>query len=251
VLEGRCAHKAPTKELHIGAFTQKPSAYTPPLDGTKPGATLVGTDSDASAVGSGVNDNDAVPTRAGTLPDRDDSGEWRIELRRLPLLHRGHAVLALVGPNNQWIELNGLSKSRHTGDVVAVGVDGGKLIASTKDRTFGPDGTEMVGEVARGSYDDIVNGRWARGLRAADAITDKNYDYKGHDPAYEFGASGGQIQNSNSVAFTLGKAMGLGLDDALRRAGMQWTFSGWGRDLLDRSYQPYVAPPQFAVHDTP
>jgi hypothetical protein len=199
-----------------------------------------------------VNDNDTVPAQAGKLPDRDDSGEWRIELRRYPLLHRGHAVLALVGPNGQWIELNGLSKSRNTDEVVAVGVDGGKLIASTEDRTFGRRRTEEVGVLARGSYDQVVKNQWA-GLHAANEINKLNYDYKGHDPAYEFGGSGGQIQNSNSVAFTLGKVMGLDLDGALRDAKMERTFSGWGRDLLAPGYnrQRYVAPPQFAVRDTP
>ena len=236
----------------MGVFTQRQATYTPPFDGTKPPVTLVGTDSNASAVGAGMNDNDAVPTQAGELPDRDDSGEWRIELRRLPLLHRGHAVLTLVGPKGQWIELNGLSQSRRTGKVMAIGVDGSKLIASGTGG-FGEEKTEKIGDVDRGSYDEIVKGRWARGLRAADAITSKDYDYKGHDPAYEFGGGGGQIQNSNSVAFTLGKVMGLDLDGALRKSGMERKFPGWGRDLLAAGYQSqrYVAPPQFAVTDTP
>jgi len=69
--------------------------------------------------------------------------------------------------------------------------------------------------------------------------------------AYEFGGKGGQIQNSNSVAFTLGKAMGLDLSRALRDKGMMRTFSGWDRDLLDPKYQRYVAPPMFSVTNAP
>jgi hypothetical protein len=131
-----------------------------------------------------------------------------------------------------------------------MGVDGSKLIASSTERTFGR-GTEPVAEVAKGSYNQIVNDLWARGLSAADAINAKNYDYKGHDPAYEIGGDGGQIQNSNAVAFTLGKAMGLDLDGALRQAGRERAFPGWGRDLLAPGYRKYTAPPQFAVGSTP
>jgi hypothetical protein len=236
----------------MGIFMQRQTAYAPPLDGSTPRATLVGLDPGAPIFPKPVeNDNSTVAAQAGSPPTRDDSGDWRIELRRLPLAHRGHAVLALVGPNDQWIELNGLSKSRTTGKVVPIGVDGAKLIASSTNGSFGPERTEKVAEVARGSYDKIVDGLWARGLRAADAITAKNYDYKAHDPAYEFGGSGGQIQNSNSVAYTLGKVMGLDVDGALRRAGMERTFSGWSRDLLAPGYPRYVAPPQFAVRDAP
>jgi hypothetical protein len=45
--------------------------------------------------------------------------------------------------------------------------------------------------------------------------------------------------------------MGLDADAALRQRGMEQVFPGWGRDLLDPRYKPYVAPPQFAVSDTP
>lgn len=238
----------------MGAFTQRQATYTPPFDGMDPRPTLVGASPDTSVSDRGANDNGMMPpARAGDLPQRDDSGEWRIELRRLPLAHRGHAVLALVAPTGKSVELNGLAQSRNTGEVVDMGIDGGKLIASSKARTFGQERTEMVGEVARGSYDQIVKNLWARGLRAADAITDRNYDYKAHDPAYELGGSGGQIQNSNSVAYTLGRVMGIDLDGALRQAGRERTFPGWGRDLLDPHYQSrrYAVPPVFPHAWTP
>ncbi|MBN9090284.1 MAG: hypothetical protein J0J01_25515 [Reyranella sp.] len=211
----------------MGVFTQKQAAYTPRLDGTAPQSTLVGS---------------SGPELAGN-PD-----EWRIELRRLPIGHRGHAVLVMLGPNGEMKELNGIAKSRNTDELTGFGRDGMWLYAHDGPRYAA--GSEPMAVVASGSYDKI-NGLWGRGLRAAAEINQKNYDYKGHDPAYEFGGSGGEIQNSNSVAFTLGKAMGLDLDSAIRRARMERTFSGWGRDLLDRSYKPYVAPPQFAVRDTP
>ena len=92
---------------------------------------------------------------------------------------------------------------------------------------------------------------WARGVTAAEAINDRKFDYKAHDPSYELGTDGGEIQNSNSVAFTLGKAMGLDLSGILRDEGMTRTFSGWDRDLLDPKYKRYVAPPVFPVKDAP
>lgn len=92
---------------------------------------------------------------------------------------------------------------------------------------------------------------WAKGAAAVDAINKEKFDYKSHDPSYEFGTDGGQIQNSNSVAFTLGKAMGLDMDRAILDAGMGRRFSGWGRDLLDPKRERYVAAPPFPVRDAP
>jgi len=76
---------------------------------------------------------------------------------------------------------------------------------------------------------------WSRGAQAGAAINAKKFDYKAHDLSYELGTNGGQIQNSNSVAFTLGKAMGLDLSRALQDKGMTRTFSGWDRDLLKQN----------------
>jgi hypothetical protein len=218
----------------MGIFSPRQSAYTPPFDGTKPGPTLVGGGPEAS------------PARN---PD-----DWRIELRRHPILHRGHAILVLVDPNGQTVaELNGMPKSRNadTDDpekVMTFTGDGSRLVVTTDERFR--NSAEPIAVVAAGSREEIA-GRWERGLRAAQEITAKNYDYKGHDPAFEFGGRGGQIQNSNSVAYTLGRAMDLDLDSVLRRRGMERRFSGWGNDLLDPNYKRYVAPPQFAVSDTP
>ncbi|OFW98811.1 MAG: hypothetical protein A3D94_05195 [Alphaproteobacteria bacterium RIFCSPHIGHO2_12_FULL_66_14] len=110
--------------------------------------------------------------------------------------------------------------------------------------------TKTISTVASGSADEIRK-IWSRGMQAADAITSRKFDYKAHDLSYELGTDGGQIQNSNSVAFTLGKAMGLDLSAALRDKGMTRTFSGWDRDLLDPKYKRYVAPPVFPVKDAP
>jgi hypothetical protein len=182
-------------------------------------------------------------------------GQWRIELRRFPLLHRGHAVLALVDPTGDTVgELNGMAKSRNadTDDpdkMMPMGIDGSRLVV-TENTRFARD-AQPIAVVASGSHDDIVRDRWARGLRAGREITAKNYDYKGHDPAFEFVGRGGQIQNSNSVAYTLGRAMDLDFDSALRRTGTERRFSGWGNDLLDPNYKRYMAPPPFAVSDAP
>lgn len=180
-------------------------------------------------------------------------GTWRIELRHLPIAHRGHAFLALVDPDgNTQAELQGLSRSRNTRQIVPLGMDGSELIAlGFKGESEIGKRSSSVTTVASGSYDELVRGHWIRGLSAADRIGKLSLDYKSHDPAYEIGGDGGQIQNSNSVAFTLGRAMGLDLDSAVKRAGLDRTFSGWGRNLLDPIYRPYVAPSPLAATDTP
>ena len=163
-------------------------------------------------------------------------------------------MLALVDPSGKTVsELNGMAKSRNADvddpdKVMEYGIDGSRIVVTEKPRFLD---AQPIGVVASGSYDDIVNGRWARGVEAGRQITARNYDYKGHDPAFEVGGGGGQIQNSNSVAYTLGRAMGLDLDATLRGTGTARRFSGWGNDLLSPNYKPYVAPPQFAVSNTP
>lgn len=198
------------------------------------------------------------------MTDRNDAeimypnqqGGWRIELRYLPIAHRGHAFLALVNDRGEVErELHGLARSRNpskdelrTGEAVKMGMDGSELfVADGKGKRM--DG-KVIAAVASGSPEELQR-IWSRGASARAAINSRNFDYKAHDLSYELGTDGGQIQNSNSVAFTLGKAMGLDLDRALRDAGMTRTFSGWGRDLLNPKYERYVAPPTFPVRDAP
>lgn len=189
-----------------------------------------------------------LPTFDGRLPDRQYGG-WRIQLWQRPILHRGHAFLALVDPNGKTVQqLHGLAMSRNTGELVPIGMDGARLVAGPYTMS---DNAERVADVAYGPYNDIVAGKWARGLQAADEINRRNLDYKADDPSYEFGGDGGQIQSSNSGTYTFGKAMGVDLDEALRESGMERRFPGWGRDLLDQNYEPYVAPPDFPSRATP
>lgn len=129
-----------------------------------------------------------------------------------------------------------------------MGMDGSELFVA--DDAGQRMGGKVIATVASGSPEELQR-IWSRGAGARAAINARNFDYKAHDLSYELGTDGGQIQNSNSVAFTLGKVMGLDLDRVLREKGMTRTFSGWGRDLLDPKYERYVAPPTFPVRDAP
>jgi hypothetical protein len=175
--------------------------------------------------------------------------DWKIELKYLPIAHRGHAFLALVDHDGKVVgELHGLAKSKHTGEIVAMGMDGSDFVAKGNENSrFGGKPISVVGSGSKEETEKL----WKRGMRTAEAINSQKFDYKAHDPSYELGTDGGQIRNSNSVAFTLGKAMRLGLSRALQENGMTRTFSGWDRDLLDPKYRRYVAPPVFPVKDAP
>jgi len=183
----------------------------------------------------------------GRLPP-EANGAWRIELRYLPIGHRGHAFLTLVDPERHVRgELHGLAFSRN-GPIagpdelekpMAIGIDGSRLKGwqTSRESKFGLE-SEKIGDVAYGPYDDIVRGKWARGQRAADEITKRDFDYKADDLSYELlGGNGGQIQNSNSAAYTYGKNMDLDLDSAVRDAGIERKFPGWGCNLLDPTYK--------------
>ncbi len=190
------------------------------------------------------------PARAQLPKDVKSDKPWRIEVRYHPILHRGHAFLVLVGPNEKGrdedkAEMHGLSRSRNGGKIVSMGMDGADLIVQHRTRPFFEDDDfKTIGTVASGSYEDIVAGKWNAGQKAAIAINNGNFDYKAHDPAFEFGG-GGQIQNSNSVAFTLGRAMGVDLEGVSRDTGNGRRFSGSDRNLLDPSYERYVVPSMF------
>ena len=197
-------------------------------------------------------------TPSTSLPP-DIHGGWRIELRHYPIGHRSHAFLTLVDPNGEVRgELHGLAFSRNgpapspdnpEEKAMAIGIDGSRLkgVHRQHETAMGAQ-SQKVANVAYGTYDDIVRGKWARGQQAANEITRRNFDYKGDDLSYEIlGGNGGQIQNSNSAAYTHGKAMGpdIDLDSAVREAGVERRLPGWGRDILDPKYDRYVAPPDF------
>ena len=190
------------------------------------------------------------------------AGNWRIELRYHPISdnpvtpNRGHAFLALVGPDEKVRgEIHGLARSPNDpkGGTMSAGPDGSGLgVYAINEQSGLGKRSSGIGAVASGSYEDVVRGLWARGLEAGARINaDPNkFDYKATDLSYELGHStGGQIQNSNSVAFTLGRAMGLDLDGAVREADKARALPGWGRDLLDPKYDRYVAPPPFPTQN--
>ncbi|MBS0550201.1 MAG: hypothetical protein JSR24_20785 [Proteobacteria bacterium] len=190
-----------------------------------------------------------TPADAENFP-REMDGDWRIQMRYLPILHRGHAYLALIGPDNKiHREMHGLSQSRNTNELVPLGMDGAKLVGVETDYSpfydpvRGVDSSKGVSTVYRGPYADVM-GKWRTGQQAAAEINSKDLDYKAHDPSYEMGTDGGEIQNSNSLNFTVGKPMHIDLSTAIRNKGLERKFPGWGRDMLDPTYRPYVAPPQ-------
>lgn len=192
--------------------------------------------------------------RAAEILYPNQGKDWRIELKSHPILHRGHAFLALVDGNDRIVgELHGLSYSKHTGKPMMAGMDGADLrgVVTGPGQASPVDGKKvLIGELNRGSREEIER-IWAKGVDAANAITESKFDYKAHDPSYEFGTNGGQIQNSNSVAYTVAKAMGVDADSLLQEKGESRRFSGWGRDLLDPKYERYVTPPVFPVRDAP
>ncbi len=193
--------------------------------------------------------------RAAEIMYPDQGKDWRIELKSHPIFHRGHAFLALVDGNDRIVgELHGLSFSKHTDQQMTVGMDGADLRGVATGPGKSPIGGEkiLLGELRHGSREEIER-IWAKGVAVANAITENKFDYKAHDPSYELGADGGQIQNSNSVAYTISKAMGVEAeaDRVLQEKDESRRFSGWKRDLLDPNYKRYVAPPVFPVRDAP
>jgi hypothetical protein len=183
---------------------------------------------------------------------KPEHGAWRIELHYLPIGPRGHAFFTLVNPSGEPVsQLHGLAQSRNTDRIVPFGSDGARLVVPS-DYQMSPEKTRKISDVASGTYDEIVLGKWVRGLKAGAEINKRNLDYKSDDLSYELvGGKGGQIQNSNSTAYTHSKAMDVDADEALRDAGLERKFPGWGRNLLDRDYQPYVAPPVFPNANAP
>ncbi len=189
--------------------------------------------------------------RAAEIMYPNQGGDWKIELRQQPIAHRGHAFLALVHKGQIVRELHGFGHSRYTGRQETLAFDGAHLKGTeSPPDTLGD--TKSIGVVKAGSQAEIGK-IWAKGAAAASAITEGNFDYKAHDPSYELGTDGGQIQNSNSVAYTVAKAMGLAADAdrLLQEQNESRRFSGWNRDLLDPKYKRYVAPPVFPVQDAP
>jgi len=248
----------------MGLPSLRQPTYAPPLDSTKAAPTLINGETGASSAPAEAEEQYPAQLGAATLPPPTE-GTWKIQLRDHQLTgHRSHAALVLIGPGGeeQRAELNGLANSRNFGkdelgndrffNPFWLGIDGSKLIARSFDSptNLGKNSDTAI-DIAKGSYDDVVRGAWQRGIRTADRINRLNFDYKAHDPAYEFGGNGGEIQNSNSVAYTLGRAMGLDLDGAIRNVGWERKFSGWGRDLLDPRYKRYVAPPVYPNGSVP
>ena len=195
--------------------------------------------------------------RAAEIMYPNQGEPWRIELKYKTIGHRGHAYLALVDGKDRLVrELHGLGISKHTGEEMMMADDGADLRG--RDKPARPDGKPImsgknvsIGTVMSGTREEVER-KWSQGVATMNAINEKEFDYKSHDISYEFGTDGGQIQNSNSFIYTVGKAQGFDLDRAIENARMSpRVLSGWGRDLLDPRCERYVAPPTFPVRDAP
>lgn len=195
--------------------------------------------------------------RAAEILYPDQGKSWRIELKYKTIAHRGHAYLALVDGDDKLVrELHGLGISKNTGKPMMMAGDGADLRG--RDYEARLDGKPIlsgknisIGTVTSGTREEIER-KWAQGVEAMNAIDAMEFDYKSHDPTYELGTDGGEIQNSNSYIYTVGKAQGFDLDRVIENAKINpRVLSGWGRDLLDPKYQRYVAPPTFPVRDAP
>ena len=65
------------------------------------------------------------PTQNSAAP-----GTAKIELHYLPIAHRGHAFLRFVDSSGETVgELHGLGRSKHTGEIMEMGMDGADLVA--------------------------------------------------------------------------------------------------------------------------
>lgn len=190
-------------------------------------------------------------------------GTARIELWYWPIAYHGHAFLRLINEGGQIEELHGYPASRNAdarptpdGKPERGVVDGSRLIvwheAHTSANESKYENSRRVAAVASGSANEIAK-IWQRGIEATTAINNdvKTFDYKAFDPSFLGGGAGGQIQNSNSAIYTLGRAMKLDLDRPIKDRGIERKLPGWGRDLLDPKYDRYVAPPPFPVRDAP
>lgn len=187
-------------------------------------------------------------------------GTARIEPWYWPVAYHGHAFLRLVKPDGKVEDLHGYPASRNAdarprpdGKPERGIIDGSNLtvlhepLDSAEESKY--EGSRRVATVASGSSDQIAK-IWQRGMEAKNAINgDKTIDYKVFDPSFLGGGDGGQIQNSNSAIYTLGRAMELNLDSAVRDTGIKRKLPGWGRDLFDPKHERYVAPPMFPVKD--
>lgn len=186
--------------------------------------------------------------RAAEIMYPNQGGDWKIVLMNHPIAHRGHAYFALVRGEKEVVsELHGFGFSKNTGDQQDLATDGANLEGRERIAGFK---SEPIGILKTGSREEIEK-IWAKGASAIGAINEKKFDYKPSDISFELGTDGGQIQNSNSVAYTVSKAMGFDADRLLQENGKIRRFPGWGRDLLDPKYERYVAPPVFPVRDAP
>lgn len=200
-------------------------------------------------------------------------GTSRIELCYWPVVYNGHAFLRRVNADGSIEELHGFPASRNPDTS-----DGDKRPLEERindevppERAVGDGARLMVRHEAKPSVDNsnykpshrvaiLVSGSsgeidkiWQRGREAGDALNkDKGtFDYKAYDLSFPLGGNGGQIQNSNSAIYTVGRAMKLNLDGVVERAGVARKLPGWGRDLFDPKNERFVASDQFPVQNAP
>ena len=135
-------------------------------------------------------------------------GTWSIEKLQYPLALRlaGHNYLALRNDKGEIIyELHGLATNKETNTWTYVGMGNNELLQVWKFDTsiFGTTKSVLPGIVLRTGNETLIVSLWEKAENCANRINQKNIPYP------PLGISLYETENSNAVAHTLAKCMGL------------------------------------------
>lgn len=159
------------------------------------------------------------------LPSSD--GTWSIQLVQQPIILgiAGHNYLVLRDNNNSIKkELHGLATDPVTGDWKTLGRQKtDRLLVHEFDQTrFYSRQKKFPGVILFTGTEEVTKNIWGKSRPCKDSINALNLPY----PPYGV-AIGKETENSNSVAYTLAKCMGL----LPQHIGL--ITPGWGKNLLE------------------